>query len=472
MIKKTTLMLALCAGLPMLAQSPNLTVTSSNGDSSLTMYGVLDMGVGRVAHGATFAGDYGSTTDPRPVKATTQSVTGAINGGLSGPRLGFKGATKITDDTNAVFTLEMALNIISGQVSNGAQSLAQNVSGSPAGTITSPNAGEYSSDSSLSGQLFGRQANFGVDSKTCGTLLLGRNSNFFGDVTPGYDALGGAQLFTLLGYSSTYGASGGATDLARLDSSVKYRIKLADAFTLGALYKFGGVSGDSSARTVDELMAAYEEGPFGVSFVYENAKDATSVANYMTLNNTAAVLSGSGTGVYTPVYVNPNTLAVTFYDLKSWQLAARYKIGAFNIKGGYQLQQISDPSNPTSDMTMSSIYGEMVGQVITNKLFVGGAEQTKKLTVTWLGVSYDVTSAFNVAVGYYGIHQDDFSNGTSTAADKAGNAKFGSLLLDYRFSKALDAYAGYMGSQYSMGLAAGYPLASNNVLGAGMRYAF
>jgi predicted porin len=456
----------------MLAQSPNLTVTSSNGDSSLTMYGILDMGLGHVAHGATLASDYSATTDPRPVKAATKPVTGAINGGLSGPRLGFKGQTKVTDDVNAVFTLEMALNIISGQVSNGAQSLAQNISGSPDGTLTHPNAGEVNSDSSLSGQLFGRQANFGLDSKTWGTLLLGRNSNLFSDITSSYDALNGAQLFSLLGYSSTYGGSGGATDLTRMDSSVKYRVKLADVFTLGALHKFGGVSGDASARGVDELMAAYEEGPFGVSFVYENAKDATSVANYMTLVQTQPT-PNPGTGSWTNNYgTTADQVAVTFYDIKTWQLAARYKIGAFNIKGGYQYQQISDPSDPASDATMTSIYGQMVGQVITNKLFVNGAEQTKKLTVTWLGVSYDVTSAFNVAVGYYGIHQDDFSNGTSTAADKAGNAKFGSLLLDYKFSKQLDGYAGYMNTQYTMGLAAGYPLASNNVFGMGLRYSF
>jgi predicted porin len=90
----------------------------------------------------------------------------------------------------------------------------------------------------------------------------------------------------------------------------------------------------------------------------------------------------------------------------------------------------------------------------------------------WIGAAYDVTEAFNVAVGYYGLHQNDWSNSTAVAADKAGSGKFGSVLLDYKLSKALDVYAGYMNTQYTRGMAAGYPLASNNIYGVGTRYAF
>ena len=90
----------------------------------------------------------------------------------------------------------------------------------------------------------------------------------------------------------------------------------------------------------------------------------------------------------------------------------------------------------------------------------------------WLGANYDVTAKFNVAVGIYEVRQNDFSNGTATAADKSGNAKFGSIVLDYKIAKPFDVYAGYMNCQYNAGLAAGYTLASNQILGVGARYMF
>jgi len=44
------ILLSLRAGLPMLAQSPALTVTSASDDSRLTAYGILDIAVARIAH--------------------------------------------------------------------------------------------------------------------------------------------------------------------------------------------------------------------------------------------------------------------------------------------------------------------------------------------------------------------------------------------------------------------------------------
>ena len=466
-MKSSALFLALCAGLPVLAQAPGLTVTSASGDSNVTLYGILDAGLGRIAHSATYAGDYGATSDPRPSKIATKSVTGMLNGGLSGNRLGLKGGTKVNDDLRAIFTLEAAINITSGQVTNGMQSVAQNISGSPVGDVNHPATGQYGSDSSLSGQLFGRQANFGIESKTFGAFTFGRNSSLMADFIPGYDPLGGAQMFSPVGYSSTFGA-GGMTDNARLDSSIKYRAKF-DAFTVAALHKFGGVSGDSGARAVDQVLVAFEKGPFGVSLSYISCKDATSAANYMTLTQAQ---TGSGTGTFTNTFTNPGQIKVTFYDTKATLLMAKYKVGKLAIKAGAQHQEITDPSDPSTDMSLTSLYGQLVGQVVTNALYVNGAEVTKKLDLAWIGVSYDVTDAFNVAAGFYGLHQNDFSNGGTAAGNKAGYGKFGSLVLDYKLSKALDVYAGYMNTQYSAGMAAGYPLASNNIYGFGARYAF
>lgn len=444
--------LALCAGLPMLAQSPALTLTSASGKSTVTAYGVLDIAVARVAHDATFSDQYGNTGDPRPTKLATGAVTGMMNGGLSGDRFGFKGDTVLGDDWKALFQLEMGINIINGNLSNGALSLSQNTAAAATGsTVPYGNNGAYSSDSGVSGQLFGRAAFFGASSPTYGTITAGRNTTFFTDLIPDYDPTNGAQQFSPIGYSSTWSGGGGETDSARLDSSLKYTYKNS-GFNLGWIHKFGGVSGSTSSRSADNLVGGFDGGNWGVQVGYMAVTDNTALA----------------VGALTP----PNSVAVTFVDTKATLLMAKYKIGNLWIKGGYQHIEFTDPSNPGQDATLTSIYGQTVGAVTTNSLKIGGAEMTKKLDVMWLGANYDVTDQFNVALGWYEIHQDDFSNGTGKAADLPGDGKFGSIVLDYHISKPFDLYAGFMNGQYTGGLAAGFPITSNHIFGLGARYAF
>jgi len=461
-MKKTSLvLLALCAGVPMLAQSPALTITSASGDSRLTAYGVLDIAVARIAHQATLSDEYSNTGDPRPTKTATKSVTGMLNGGLSADRFGFKGDTTIAGDWKALFQLEAAINIQNGNLSNGVLSLAQNTS-----AITT---GAYSADSGVSGQLFARAAFFGAGSPTCGTITGGRNTTFFTDMIGDYDPTNGAQQFSPIGYSSTWAGGGGLTDNARLDNSIKYLYK-AQGFDAGWIHKFGGVSGSTGSRSVDNLIAGYDGGNWGVQVGYMTTTDSTSVSNNtIASNGTSTTTAGVVTFSVAPT---TSTVKVTFYDTKATLLMAKYKVAGVWIKGGYQHIEYTNPSNPVQDATMTSIYGQAVGATSVTALTLGGTGQTKKLDVYWLGANYDVTPKFNVALGWYEVAQNDFSNGTGTAADLHGDGKFGSLVLDYHISKPFDVYAGYMSSQYSGGLAAGYPLASNNIYGAGARYIF
>jgi len=463
-MKTSLVLLALCAGVPMLAQSPALTLTSASGDSRLTAYGVLDIAVARIAHQATLSDEYSNTGDPRPTKLATGSVTGMLNGGMSGDRFGFKGDTVIGGDWKALFQLEMGINIINGNASNGVLSLAEN-----SANVAPKTNGAYSADSGVSGQLFSRAAFFGAGSPTCGTITGGRNTTFFTDMISDYDPTNGSQQFSPIGYSSTWSGGGGLTDSARLDNSIKYIFK-AQGFDAGLIHKFGGVSGANSSRSADNLIAGYDGGNWGVQVGYMTVKDGTSVSNNtIAANGTVTTTAGVVTAVTLPTTSN---VKVTFYDTKSTLLMAKYKVAGVWIKGGYQHIEFTNPSNPVQDQTMTSIYGQSVGATSVTALTVGGAGQTKKLDVYWLGGNYDVTAQFNVALGWYEIAQNDFSNATGTAADLHGDGKFGSLVLDYHISKAFDIYAGYMNGQYSGGLAAGFPLASNNIYGAGARYIF
>jgi predicted porin len=457
--------LALCAGVPMLAQAPALTVTS--GSSSIQLYGVLDVGVANVAHSLDFDPYHPLGVNPTVSKPADKSVTGMYDGGISQSRWGLKGSTDIAEGWKGVFTLEGAINLRSGQTADAAKGVAQNRS-----------TGSYeSADSAISGQLFSRGAFAGISNKDFGTLTFGRHTALMLDTIGGYDALQAAQLFTPLGYSGSYGG-GGATDNSRVDSSVKYKGKWSD-FSLNLLHKFGGVAGASDARSTDQISFAYEPGAFGVTLAYTTYKDAFSVGNP---SGNLSPLPAAGTAVQ-PL----GTVTLTAYDTKATMLALRYKIGPVAIKGGYEQEKFDNPSNPTQDAAVTSMFGQVVSAVNVTpyNVTVAGVVNSveKKLDVYWLGAAWDVTESFNVGVSYYHVKQNDFSLGTTTLqAKNAGNAKYTSLLLDYRFSKAFDAYLGYMSVSVDGGLGNTTPTVgtnglgwlhdSNSTLGLGLRYAF
>jgi hypothetical protein len=338
------------------------------------------------------------------------------------------------------------------------------------------------------------------------------------EAIPAFDALQGAQLFTPIGFSGVYGG-GGATDSSRVDNSVKYRIKIGEV-TLGGLYKFGGVAGYSSAKSATELLATWEHEGFGIMAGYQSITDATAVGNpagsvayqYLTGSTSAAgvytsaaanitavtafgVNGAAGTAVYQPI----GTITLTCEDTKATMLAARYKIAGFLFTAGYQKLAYTNPSNPNADINITNLYGYAVGTAVYNNpstnnvntltnavnvrpFTIGGSDMEKDLTVYWVGAKYDVTKKFNVAVAYYHVGQNDFSNGTATAAniaagtgtagDVSGNTTYTSALLDYNYSKAFDTYLGYMTVKGSGGMVAGYTADTNSVLGLGLRYKF
>ena len=500
MTKTPLILLALAAGAPLLAQAPGLTL--ANGDSSITLYGILDAGVATVAHTLDFDEYHPVAVNPTLTKKGDSSATGMFNGGISQTRVGIKGGLAIGDGWKAVFTLESAINMNSGNLSNAAEGLALNKAAT---------GSQMSADSSVSGQIFNRGANFGLSHDTYGTLTLGRHTACMLDIIPSYDALQGAQLFTPIGFSGLYGG-GGATDMSRVDNSVKYKVKIGDV-TVGGIYKFGGVAGSSGAKGATELLASWEHSGFGIVGAYQKVTDATAVGNpagsiaYNLLSYavpdttgmtaaqaTAAVtaakaaytsllaVQANGTAVYQPI----GTITLTAEDTKAIMFAARYKLADFLFTAGYQKIGYTNPSNPTVDQQITNLFGYPVGTAVYGGVLsnavnvtpftVGGVAMEKDLTVTWLGVKYDITKKLSFAVSYYNVDQNDFSNGTTAVADKSGSTKYSSALLDYNYNKAFDAYLGYMGVQGSGGMApvatTQYAHDSNSVLGIGLRYKF
>jgi predicted porin len=427
-------------------------------DSSVTLYGTLDASVMNIQKSFNF--DANMVAEGNPVlNHGQQSATGMFSGGLTPSNWGIKGQEDLGGGAKAFFQLESAINIGSGALSNAALALTHNTADS------GPNV---NADSALNGQLFSRGAWVGIGSADLGSIQAGRNTSYLLDDIVQTDPLMGSYAFSPIGYSGVYGG-GGYTDDSRVDNSLKYKLSISD-FTLGLLYKFGGVAGSSSAQGAYQINFSYVSGPLGVYAGYAGFKDATSLA-------------GNGAG----------DLEATFADTNAFLLSAKYSLDSTGttIRGGFEHETYKDPSNPTQDLAITSIYGYTVTGVSNVYPFASN----KQLNVYWIGVDQDLGSGFSVMAAIYHVTQNSYdSDGTNATTklaetpkdcataggDCSGTTNYFSLVGDYRFSKRTDTYIGIMKTSASGGMGFAYQpssslpnqSASNRDIAIGLRHKF
>lgn len=193
--------------------------------SSVTVYGVVDMGVQRDDNGVT----------PNGTKYSLDS------GLQSGSRLGFKGTEDLGSGLKANFVLEMGLKTDTG-----------------------------ASD----GTTFGRQAFVGL-SGDFGAFNLGRQKSLTYVASETIDPFAVGLAGNMNRLFST---------VTRVDNAAIYSTPNMSGFSASALYAFGETAGNPSALSVGSLSATYSAGPVFASIVYEKAKDANDPA--ITIANT------------------------------------------------------------------------------------------------------------------------------------------------------------------------------------------
>ncbi|MFT5588603.1 MAG: putative porin [Bradyrhizobium sp.] len=190
----------------------------ASAQSSITTYGIVDMGITREMGGA--AG----------------SVTKLANGVQSGTRLGFKGTEDLGSGLKAMFQLETGIAADTGGFSQG-------------------------------GLAFGRQAWVGLNGGF-GTVSMGRQYN------PLFTALDEVDPFgTGLAGSSTNLFIIGAT---RVNNSLKFVAPEMGGITAEAIYGFGEKpSNNAAARTIGGSLG-YSNGPIISKLVYERVANDTN----------------------------------------------------------------------------------------------------------------------------------------------------------------------------------------------------
>ena len=429
-------------------------------DSSVTLYGILDVGIATIDHSLNASETFPVTIDNNTgaYPATKQGrLTGMVNGPLSDSRWGVKGKEDLGGGQSAFFVLESGFNLPTGQINNAVVSQTQAANGVPVANA----------DSSLSGQFFNRAANVGLADSTLGSVAFGRNYAPAYDVIGAYDPEKGSQLFSPLGFSGSQGGALGLTEELRDDNSIRYTNTI-EGFNVRAIYKFGNVAGNNSAGRGLGLNLGYEASNFGVQVATQSYKDVVQTAGAAQSVTIPTTLPTKAT------VVNTTGVAGTLYDTSGWIVTGKYMIEGFTFKAGYEKYKRKGASDTAAGLGGISEMGYTFSTALGNLSNYTGTDKNYKLY--WIGGDYDVMANTNLAIAYYNFKVDPFYS-SDTAKSTTGsdqNEKWISLVLDHNLSKRTDVYAGYdhasMGGSYTS--VDTHNQTSASVFAVGMRHRF
>ena len=141
------------------------------------------------------------------------------------------------------------------------------------------------------------------------------------------------------------------------------------------------------------------------------------------------------------------------------------------------ISQFANPSTPLAPGNF--LEGGYTIGVVNNTNFA----TDKILQVFWGGARYAVRPDVDLVAAYYHEEQNSFQGGTpatlnaghcsdASLAQCSGQLDALSFLVDYKFAKRFDAYAGMMWSEVSNGLANGFLQRSSIDPTVGMRFQF
>ena len=445
----------------------NFSIGDHKGD--FQFYGIVDIGAVTTNHSYPTNGQLPNQFYPYQAYsgAHTSSQSGWNQGGLQDSRFGFKGGIDLfhAADNNVkfIYQLEGGFNPLNGSLNDAAKTLSQNP--------TSHNYTNTSADSSLNGELFGRQAWGGLDAGKLGKLTFGLQYNPFYNIFGEYDPTNKADTFSPFGESGTIGGGGGVSEDSRMKNSIKYANGFDVAggkLTGSAIYQFGNASGDMSKGYGLGLQAGYETDMFGVQVAYDKFEDAIAATNGAIGNTNTSY----GT-INAKAYNTEATLvALKFTPNKEWK-----------FKGGWEWYERQSPS----DLNLN--YGSLWGYTLANSNVLSGFSSSTSATntdagnvsqaynVLFVGAEYNFGERFanlkdlTLAVGYYDTITERKVTG-GTASGSVGTINTWTAVLDYKLNKRFDVYAAgtnnyFSGSSYTSGNAR-----NQDAFGLGVRMKF
>jgi predicted porin len=471
------------------------------------LYGNFDMGLSYVQHGNPFNAMAGGPQNYLVEKASWGSQFGVGANQMSTSFIGLRGKQEIGDNLYAVFNLQTLFNPSSGMNANGVGAIAQNNGLGAAPTLG--NLANSYGDSSKAGQMFNNAAYFGISSPTYGTFTMGRQSALSSDLVVNYDAISGSNAWSLITFEGATGG-GGDTEDRIYDNSYEYRLNLGPVRLAAETQLANG--GNSATGFAYEGDVGFDYMGLSMDFLGGKINDALSVGTTLSSAQQNLLSSNQAGLVAGPGYAIPCSLGClsgVISDNTIFAVAGKYTIGPWKLFGGYEHLQYANPSNPLQPGAFAA-GGYNVAFVNNNNYFTDREQH-----MFWAGVKYAVTPTLDIMGSYYGIRQEYFTVGSGVAATGfsnvpgagissatqaancainsasssgcAGGLDMVALVVDWRFARQVDLYAGISYSQKFGGLANGFMLSTangtltgNNVInkvsnydpGVGLRYQF
>lgn len=281
--------------------------------SSVTLYGLIDAGV--------------TYTNRVETPGGTGGIVQFTSGSSQGSRWGLKGTEDLGGGLKAIFTLENGFDVGTGALGQG-------------------------------GLGFGRQAFVGLTSEW-GTITLGRQYDFIGDIFPAF-AVASNTPAGLLAWSLPAYAAGGYTLDNRVwgdqvNNAVKYQSPSIAGFTFGGMYGFGNVAGSTGTNSSSNFVVSFDSGPLSAAIAYMSIHNATPSANSREFAGGAAYMIGKARvfGMLSDVQLSSGTKprATTYEAGVAYQV-----VPALSLAGGVQYQRRNNGVGNANQLTLSGDY--------------------------------------------------------------------------------------------------------------------
>ena len=199
------------------------TCLNAHAQSTITLYGILDAGIGYIHNSGGQSSQWKMST-----------------GNVAENEWGLKGTEDLGGKMSAIFDVESGFDIASGQMHEG-------------------------------NRLFGRQAWVGISTPTYGTVTLGRQYDAMTDVVQPITADSFSGIWATPGDVDNY------DDSARFDNAVKWVSPTWSGIALEAMYAFGGIAGATGSGQVYSGGASYTGGQLSLAagYLHVNNGNAT-----------------------------------------------------------------------------------------------------------------------------------------------------------------------------------------------------
>jgi GBP family porin len=206
--------------------------TMAHAQSSVTLYGLLDVGI-----------SYTNSTSTTQGGRSNFQMSNAM---MQSNRWGMRGAEDLGGGLKAIFVLENGFTLTNGKLAQG-------------------------------GREFGRNAYVGLTDSKLGTLTLGRQNEFMYDWVghmsfADFNGVGGNIFAHVMDNDNLIGTM-------RINNAVKYTSKTYAGLTLGGMYAFSNAAGAFANNRAYSFGATYNNGPINAALGFTQVNNGNEAIN-------------------------------------------------------------------------------------------------------------------------------------------------------------------------------------------------